>query len=153
MTSTSQSHNHRNLSSSFSSSSLSSLNSKFAPSLSNSSSSSSSSSSTTSSLSSAVSRLAAAAGHGGGHTHHHHPPGHILQVALLSTQPTSRLPPLSAIEVAKSMWREEGVGAFFRGIRARVAIHAPSQAISWATYEFVKAWLTMDQTKRFEKNL
>jgi hypothetical protein len=141
VTSTSQSHNHRNLSSSFSSSSLSSLNSKFAPSLSNSSSSSSSSSSTTSSLSSAVSRLAAAAGHGGGHNHNHHPPGHILQVALLSTQPTSRLPPLSAIEVAKSMWREEGVGAFFRGIRARVAIHAPSQAISWATYEAVKAFL------------
>jgi hypothetical protein len=156
VTNTSQSHNHRNLSSSSSSSSSSSLSSphsKFSPSLSNSSSSSSSSSSTSSSLSSAVSRLAAAAGHGGGHNHHHHPPGHILQVALLSTQPSSRLPPLSAIEVAKSMWREEGVGAFFKGIRARVAIHAPSQAISWATYEAVKAFLINESNskKRIEK--
>ena len=39
------------------------------------------------------------------------------------------------------MLRQEGIGSFFRGVRARVAINAPSQAISWATYEFVKASL------------
>lgn len=110
--------------------------------------SSSSSTSSSSSLASAVSRLAAASGHTG--HHHHNPAGHVLQVALLSTQPSSRLPPLSAVEVARSMWREEGVGAFFRGLRARVAIHAPSQAISWATYETCKAFLLKESLSKRE---
>ena len=83
--------------------------------------------------------------------------GHVGQVALLSTQPASHLlrpqaapppPPLprpralGAVELARVMLREEGLGAFFKGVRARVAIHAPSQAVSWATYELVKGFLS-----------
>lgn len=48
---------------------------------------------------------------------------------------------IGAVEMARRMWTTEGSGAFFRGVRARMAVHAPSGAISWATYETVKAML------------
>lgn len=40
--------------------------------------------------------------------------------------------------VAREQWKLEGVSGMFRGVRARVVVNAPSQAISWATYELVK---------------
>lgn len=43
--------------------------------------------------------------------------------------------------MAKQLWAEGGAAAFFRGGRARMAAHAPSVAVSWATYEAVKALL------------
>ena len=43
--------------------------------------------------------------------------------------------------VAQSLFQEEGVRGLFRGVRARVAVTAPSQAISWATYELAKGLL------------
>jgi solute carrier family 25 iron transporter 28/37 len=45
------------------------------------------------------------------------------------------------LKVATALWREEGIRVLFRGLKARVAVNAPSQAISWATYEFVKGLL------------
>ena len=79
---------------------------------------------------------------GAGHSH-----GLVAsaQFAPLFTQPNSRLPPLGAVEVARALLREEGFAAFFKGVRARVAIHAPSQAISWSTYELVKGYLSKRQ--------
>ena len=36
------------------------------------------------------------------------------------------------------IYAQEGLPAFFKGIRARVMQHTPAMAISWSTYEFVK---------------
>ncbi len=47
----------------------------------------------------------------------------------------------TTLRVAQDLFREEGVNGLFRGLRARVAVNAPSQAISWATYELVKGLL------------
>lgn len=47
----------------------------------------------------------------------------------------------SAIAVARAIWREEGAGAFFKGVRARMAVHTPSGAISWGSYELIKSAL------------
>ena len=44
--------------------------------------------------------------------------------------------------VARALWATEGLRGFFRGAAARMAVNAPSQAISWASYEVVKGLLT-----------
>ncbi len=44
--------------------------------------------------------------------------------------------------VARALWATEGLRGFFRGAAARMAVNAPSQAISWASYEVVKGMLT-----------
>eukprot|EP01100_Stratorugosa_tubuloviscum_P007349 TRINITY_DN3067_c0_g2_i2.p1 TRINITY_DN3067_c0_g2~~TRINITY_DN3067_c0_g2_i2.p1 ORF type:complete len:299 (+),score=131.32 TRINITY_DN3067_c0_g2_i2:94-990(+) len=38
----------------------------------------------------------------------------------------------------KSIWIEEGVAGFCRGVRPRMISHSVSAAICWATYEFIK---------------
>jgi len=43
--------------------------------------------------------------------------------------------------VAADIWATEGARGFVRGAGARMAVHAPSQAISWAAYEAVKGAL------------
>jgi len=48
---------------------------------------------------------------------------------------------LQALGIARELWREGGVGAFFKGVRARMLVHTPSMAISWSTYEVVKGLL------------
>ena len=42
------------------------------------------------------------------------------------------------LQTASSIWREEGLHGFTRGVQARLLIHAPSVAICWTTYESVK---------------
>ena len=44
----------------------------------------------------------------------------------------------AALLVANDVWRVEGLRGFFRGAGARMAVHAPSQAIAWSAYEFCK---------------
>ena len=39
------------------------------------------------------------------------------------------------------IWLEEGVLGLTRGLGARMLVNAPSAAISWTTYEFVKSLL------------
>jgi solute carrier family 25 iron transporter 28/37 len=72
-------------------------------------------------------------------------------VALLYTQSGSAgaaaSPPPArrgAVAIAQALLREEGAGAFFRGVRARMAVAAPSQAVSWAAYETMKAMLARE---------
>jgi hypothetical protein len=48
---------------------------------------------------------------------------------------------MGALELAKAMWVKEGPRVFFRGVGARMMVHAPSSAISWATYEWIKGLL------------
>lgn len=48
----------------------------------------------------------------------------------------------TTLRVATALWATEGLRGFFRGAAARMAVNAPSQAISWASYEVVKGFLT-----------
>ena len=45
------------------------------------------------------------------------------------------------LEACRSILREEGPRGLFRGTLPRVALHAPSVAISWTAYETAKDWL------------
>lgn len=42
------------------------------------------------------------------------------------------------IETIKTIWREEGVPGFFRGMQMRMAIQSVSSGIGWGTYQLVK---------------
>jgi len=44
-------------------------------------------------------------------------------------------------EALASILAEEGPRGLFRGALPRVALHAPSVAISWTAYEAAKGWL------------
>lgn len=45
------------------------------------------------------------------------------------------------LEVAKSIWKYDGIKGFFRGILPRVLTQAPAVAISWTAYESAKELL------------
>lgn len=45
------------------------------------------------------------------------------------------------LEAFRSILQEEGPRGLFRGTLPRVALHAPSVAISWTAYEMAKGWL------------
>lgn len=49
------------------------------------------------------------------------------------------------IEAFQSIIQEEGPRGLFRGALPRVALHAPSVAISWTAYEMAKGWLLWAQ--------
>jgi hypothetical protein len=61
--------------------------------------------------------------------------------ASAATGSARRFIPASALSVARGILRDEGAGAFFKGVRARMAVHTPSGAISWGVYELVKSAL------------
>lgn len=50
-------------------------------------------------------------------------------------------PRITALDIARQLWKEGGSKAFFKGAHARMAAHAPSVAVSWAVYEAAKAFL------------
>ena len=73
-------------------------------------------------------------------------PPQLHQVATLYTTTSADtgrvlLPASSFLSTARQILAEEGTRAFFKGAGARVMVHTPSMAISWSTYEFVKALL------------
>lgn len=39
----------------------------------------------------------------------------------------------------RAIWADEGAAGLMRGFGARMLLNAPSAAISWTTYEFVKS--------------
>ena len=49
------------------------------------------------------------------------------------------------LEAFQSIIQEEGIRGLFRGTLPRVALHAPSVAISWTAYEMAKDWLVWSQ--------
>ncbi len=65
--------------------------------------------------------------------------GMNVAVSHISQRGGAPLP--GPLDVARTIWRAEGVPGFFRGVRARMAVHTPSQAISWATYEGIRGML------------
>jgi len=46
-----------------------------------------------------------------------------------------------ALNAVSRIYAEEGIMAFTRGLAPRLALHMPASAISWTTYELVKAFL------------
>jgi len=42
------------------------------------------------------------------------------------------------METVKTIWREEGVTGFFRGMQMRMAIQSVSSGIGWGTYQLIK---------------
>jgi solute carrier family 25 (mitochondrial iron transporter), member 28/37 len=44
-------------------------------------------------------------------------------------------------QAALTIWRQEGVAGFFRGVTPRILSHTPAVAISWTTYESAKHYL------------
>ena len=45
------------------------------------------------------------------------------------------------VDALATIWREEGVTGYARGIRPRMVFHATSGAICWSVYELVKFWI------------
>jgi hypothetical protein len=43
-----------------------------------------------------------------------------------------------------SIWREEGVLGFFKGMKMRMAIQSVSSGVGWGTYQLVKNFMTKD---------
>lgn len=41
-------------------------------------------------------------------------------------------------ETSKTIWREEGVRGFFKGVQMRMMIQSVSSGIGWGTYQLVK---------------
>lgn len=42
------------------------------------------------------------------------------------------------LDALRTIWKEEGIGGYARGMRPRMLFHATSGAICWGTYETVK---------------
>jgi len=65
----------------------------------------------------------------------------VLVAALFTRARGSVASAPGALAVARQLLAEEGAAAFFKGVQARVAVHTPSMAISWGTYELIKSAL------------
>jgi solute carrier family 25 (mitochondrial iron transporter), member 28/37 len=61
----------------------------------------------------------------------------------INTHPSSRTAPryTSFFQTVQIIFKEEGAAAFFKGAFPRLLVQAPSVAISWTAYEFVKSCL------------
>ena len=59
----------------------------------------------------------------------------------LAQSPFTKTYYTTPIEAFQSIIQEEGPRGLFRGALPRVALHAPSVAISWTAYEMAKGWL------------
>lgn len=71
--------------------------------------------------------------------------GAQAQVASYATE--SRAVPVYTgfVDAVRKIHSEEGLAGFLKGLRPRLLMHAPSMAISWGTYEFVKNALRPSQ--------
>ena len=74
----------------------------------------------------------------------------ILPTAQASSIPKPKTPfqnifYSTPLEAFQSILQEEGPRGLFRGTLPRIALHAPSVAISWTAYEMAKDWLVWSQ--------
>jgi uncharacterized protein (DUF2235 family) len=46
------------------------------------------------------------------------------------------------LDTVRSIWREDGIKGFFRGMKMRMMIQSTSSGIAWGTYQIVKEMLT-----------
>lgn len=61
--------------------------------------------------------------------------------SLAQSSPFTKTYYTTPLEAFQSILQEEGPRGLFRGALPRVALHAPSVAISWTAYEMAKGWL------------
>mmetsp|Transcript_27034 Transcript_27034/g.46118 ORF Transcript_27034/g.46118 Transcript_27034/m.46118 type:complete len:633 (+) Transcript_27034:138-2036(+) len=66
-------------------------------------------------------------------------------VSAVPTTPFQKTYYTTPLEAFQSIVQEEGPRGLFRGTLPRVALHAPSVAISWTAYEMAKDWLVWMQ--------
>lgn len=45
------------------------------------------------------------------------------------------------VTIARDMFKQEGVHAFYKGITPRIMRVAPGQAVTFTVYEWLKGWL------------
>lgn len=64
-----------------------------------------------------------------------------LQASTSAQTPFAKTYYTTPLEAFQSILKEEGPRGLFRGTVPRVALHAPSVAISWTAYEMAKEWL------------
>jgi hypothetical protein len=65
---------------------------------------------------------------------------HTLCVCIGSVTVRAAVPAYHGIVSAlRAIWADEGAAGLMRGFGARMLLNAPSAAISWTTYEFVKS--------------
>ena len=64
--------------------------------------------------------------------------GPAARAAVLVAVPRQPLVYLSALEACSAIYLDGGARAFFRGMQARILVHAPTVGICWTTYETVK---------------
>ena len=67
------------------------------------------------------------------------------QQQTLAKTPFNKTYYTTPFEAFQSILQEEGPRGLFRGTLPRVALHAPSVAISWTAYEMAKDWLVWAQ--------
>ena len=61
--------------------------------------------------------------------------------AAAAAAPIRTLPYTSALQASAALYQEGGVAIFYRGVMARVLVHAPSVGICWTSYELAKRLL------------
>ncbi|XP_061770894.1 mitoferrin-2-like [Nerophis ophidion] len=71
-----------------------------------------------------------------------------VQVGGAATTTTAGRSISGLAEAFRMVYRTGGVGAFFKGVQARVIYQMPSTAISWSVYEFFKYAITKRQHER-----
>ena len=49
---------------------------------------------------------------------------------------------------ATYIYKNEGLGAFTKGVLPRMSINVPSTALSWGTYELIKSLLGVESNSR-----
>lgn len=47
----------------------------------------------------------------------------------------------SSMQVARAIWRQEGIRGFYRGYGAYLAVYGPASAVWWSSYEFSKHFI------------
>ena len=75
-------------------------------------------------------------------------PQKAMSAATSAATPFKTVHYTTPMDAFQSIIQEEGIRGLFRGTLPRVALHAPSVAISWTAYEMAKDWLVWLQQQQ-----
>lgn len=54
------------------------------------------------------------------------------------------------VTIARDMFKQEGIHAFYKGITPRIMRVAPGQAVTFTVYEWLKGWLEAREGSLFD---
>lgn len=54
------------------------------------------------------------------------------------------------VAIARDMFKQEGIHAFYKGITPRIMRVAPGQAVTFTVYEYLKGWLEAREGSLFD---